>query len=129
MSYSRHIDGKYEKPIRMSDAINTGRYIAHPFIAPDESYLIWDAEKENENTPDIYISFRQKDGSWGDPINLGDKINTPAYEQHARVTPDGKYLLFAKAELNVREDGSRYFLGNSYWVDFIQLKKELLKYN
>mgnify|MGYP006981761462 CR=1 FL=1 len=64
MSYSRLINGNYEKPQKMSKAINTGKYIAHPFIAPDESYLLWDAEKEGENTPDIYINFRQKDGSW-----------------------------------------------------------------
>ncbi len=68
MSYSRLINDKYEKPKKMSKAINTGKYIAHPFIAPDESYLIWDAEKEGENTPDIYISFRQKDGSWGEQL-------------------------------------------------------------
>lgn len=126
MSYSRLIDGKYEAPQKMSKAINTGKYIAHPFIAPDESYLIWDAEKDGKNTPDIYISFRQKDGSWGTAINMGDKINTPLYEQHARVTPDGRYLFFWKGDVKVREDGSRYAVGSPYWVDFIQLKKELL---
>ena len=63
MSYSRLIDGKYEEPQKMSKAINRGKYIAHPFIAPDESYLMWDAEKDGENTPDVYISFRNKDGS------------------------------------------------------------------
>jgi hypothetical protein len=117
MSYSRLIGGKYEKPQKMSKAINTGKYIAHPFIAPDESYLMWDAEKEGKNTPDIYISFRQKDGSWGAAINMGDKINTPLYEQRARVTPDGKYLFFSRGDVKVREDGSRYVIGSPYWVD------------
>ena len=127
MSYSRLINGKYEAPKKMSKAINRGKYIAHPYIAPDESYLIWDAEKVDENTPDIYISFRQPDGSWGAAISLGDKINTPLYEQHARVTPDGKYLFFWKGDVKVREDGSRYVIGSPYWVDFIQLRKELTK--
>jgi len=117
MSYSRLINGKYENPQKMSEKINTGKYIAHPFIAPDESYLMWDAEKENENTPDIYISFRQKDGSWGTAINMGDKINTAAYEQRPRVTPDGKYLFFWRGEEKVREDGSRHWVGNPHWVD------------
>ncbi len=117
MSYSRLMDGKYEKPQKMSKAINTGKYIAHPFIAPDESYLMWDAEKEGENTPDIYISFRQKDGSWGAAINMGDKINTPHYEQRPKMTPDGKYLFFWKGDVKHREDGSRYVVGNPYWVD------------
>jgi hypothetical protein len=101
----------------MSKAINKGKYIAHPFIAPDESYLMWDAEEENESTPDIYISFRQKDGSWGDAINMGDKINTPLYEQRPKVTPDGKYSFFWKGDVKIRKDGSRYVEGSPYWVD------------
>ncbi len=117
MSYSRLIDGKYETPQKLSKAINTGKYIAHPFIAPDESYLMWDAEIEGESTPDVYISFRQKDGSWGTAINMGDKINTAAYEQRLRVTPDGKYLFFWRGDKKVREDGSTYWVGNPYWVD------------
>lgn len=117
MSYSRLIDGKYEEPQKLSKAINSGKYIAHPFIAPDESYLMWDAEKEGEDTPDIYISFRKKDGSWGEAINMGGKINTPLYEQRAKVTPDGKYLFFWKGDVKVGEDGSRYVVGSPYWVD------------
>lgn len=117
LSYSRLIDGKYEKPIKMSKAINRGKYIAHPFIAPDESYLMWDAEKDDENTPDIYISFRNKDGSWGKAINMGDTINTGAYEQRPKVTPDGKYLFFLRADKKVRKDGSSYWIGNPHWVN------------
>jgi len=117
MSYSRLINGKYETPQRMSSAINRGKYIAHPFIAPDESYLMWDAEKEDENRPDIYISFRNKDGSWGTAINMGAQINTPVYEQRAKVTPDGKYLFFWRGYSKTREDGSRYVVGSPHWVD------------
>ncbi len=117
MSYSCLINGIYEKPKKMNKAINSGKYIAHPFIAPDESYLLWDAEKEGENTPDVYISFRKQDGSWGEAINMGEKINTPGYEQHARVTPDGKYLFFWRGDKKVREDGTTYWTGNPYWVD------------
>ncbi|MCF6441739.1 hypothetical protein L1077_20080 [Pseudoalteromonas luteoviolacea] len=117
MSYSRLIDGQYETPIKMSDAVNQGKYIAHPFVAPDESYLMWDAEKEGESTPDIYISFKQKDGSWGKAINMGDKINTPLYEQRPKVTPDGKYLFFWKGDVKTNADGSRYVVGGPHWVD------------
>jgi len=117
ISFSRLVNGEYEKPQKMSKAINKGKYIAHPYIAPDESYLMWDAEKIDENTPDIYISFRQQDGSWGASINLGDQVNTALYEQRPRVTPDGKYLFFWKGDVKVREDGSNYVEGGPYWVD------------
>ena len=117
MGYSRLINGKYETPQKMSSAINRGKYIAHPFIAPDESYLMWDAEKENEDRPDVYISFRKKDGSWGTAINMGDKINTSVYEQRPKVTPDGKYFTFWRGYFKTKEDGSRVLLGNPHWVD------------
>ena len=117
MSYSRLVNGQYEKPIKMTSAVNRGKYIAHPYIAPDESYLMWDAEKEGESTPDIYISFRQKDGSWGVAMSMGDKINTPLYEQRPKVTPDGKYLFFWRGDVKKRDDGSTYVEGGPHWVD------------
>ncbi len=123
MSYSRLINGNYETPIKMNKSINKGTYIAHPFIAPDESYLMWDAEKEGASTPDIFISFRKKDGSWGAAINMGDKINTAAYEQRPRVTPDGKYLFFWRGDKKVRDDGSTYWEGNPYWVSIKNIMK------
>ncbi len=92
--YSRIVNGFHEEPKLLSQNINSGRSF-HPFIAPDESYLLFDSYREGGfGDSDIYISFRQKDGSWGYPINLGNKINTEAWEASASVTPDGKYLFF-----------------------------------
>ena len=111
--YSRLVDGKYEKPKALNKAINTGTQLNHPFIAPDESYLIWDAKKEGGyGNSDIYISFKQQDGSWGEAINLGDKINTEAWEAAASVTPDGKYLFFNR---NMGTDN--YENVDIFWVD------------
>ena len=107
--YSRLIDGKREEPKALGEEVNTGKWIAHPFIAPDESYLIWDANRENGyGDNDLYISFRQKDGSWGAGINMGDKINTVFQENGGFLTPDGKYLFF-----NRHADSE----GGMYWVD------------
>ena len=88
-------DGKREEPKLLGKQINSGKWTAHPFIAPDESYLIWDSERESGfGESDLYISYRQQDGTWGTAINLGDKINTEAREASAYVTPDAKYLFF-----------------------------------
>lgn len=95
--YSRLIDGKHEEPKALPKAINTGTFLSHPFIAPDESYLLFDAEREDGfGESDIHISFKQNDGTWGNGINLGDKINTNAWEASANITPDGKYLFFSR---------------------------------
>lgn len=106
--YSRLIDGEYEKPKAVN--INFGDWNAHPYIAPDESYLIWDDQDEGGfGGADLYISFRNPDGSWGDRINMGDKINTSFGENGAVLTPDGKYLFFNRY---ISEDNA-----GMYWVD------------
>ena len=106
--YSRLIDGKHEKPLALD--IDMGKSNAHPFIAPDESYLIWDDQRDSGyGGADIYISFRQKDGSWGASINMGDKINSAKSDSYASVTPDGKHILFNRS---IDKDNV-----DIYWVD------------
>lgn len=110
--YSRLIDGVREKPKPFDKEINTGEWNAHPFIAPDESYLIWDGKREEGfGGSDLYISFRQEDGTWGPAINMGDQINTPYWDAYASVTPDGKYILFNRA-MDEKNDNI-----DIYWID------------
>jgi hypothetical protein len=103
-------DGKRQAPKKMGPIVNTGKWTAHPFIAPDESYLIWDSERtDGYGDTDIYISYRQKDGSWGPAINMGDKVNSDKADFYASVTPDGKYILFNRTMKKGNID--------IYWVD------------
>ncbi|MEW5250468.1 TolB-like translocation protein [Microbulbifer sp. 2201CG32-9] len=97
LRYSRLVNGKREAPRPFSEEINTGKWTAHPFIAPDESYIIWDSERDGGyGDSDMYISFRQEDGSWGAAINFGEKINTDGEDGGGYVTPDGKYLFYCR---------------------------------
>jgi hypothetical protein len=108
---SRFKDGKRQAPKVMGPEINTGKWTAHPFIAPDESYLIWDSERAGGyGDTDLYISFRQKDGSWGPATNMGDKVNSDKADFYASVTPDGKYILFNRG----MDDKGNIDI---YWVD------------
>lgn len=117
LRYARLINGEREAPKPAPKVINTGKWVAHPYVAPDESYLMFDVEREGDVGADIYISFRQPNGSWGTAINMGERINTGLYDQSPRVTPDGKYMFFWKGEEKSREDGSKYLVGSPYWVD------------
>jgi hypothetical protein len=107
----------YKEVSRMSENINgKGKWIAHSFIAPDETYLIFDfKDPKGYGNADIYISLKTKDG-WSKPYNLGPKINTEATEMCASVSPDGKYLFFH------RGDKDR---GNIYWIAFEPLLKSI----
>jgi len=115
LRYSRLKDGKYEQPTSLGPQFAVGTYNAHPFIAPDESYVTWDSRRDDGyGSSDLYISYRASDGSWGDAINLGDKINTDAAENYPSVSPDGKFLFFDRRG-EADENGEKPV--DIYWVD------------
>lgn len=120
-------DGSREEPWLLGKEINTGKFTCHPFIAPDDSYLLWESEREGGyGGTDLYVSFRQADNSWGEAINMGSEINSPFEDGSARVTPDGKYLFFSRVEEKTKEDGSKYWTEPvRYWVS-AQVIKDLL---
>jgi Tol biopolymer transport system component len=104
--------GKRQAPIPFGPTVNSGKMTAHPFIAPDESYLIWDSEREGGyGDSDLYISFRQNDGKWGAAINMGAKVNSDKWDAYASVTPDGKYILFNRG---IDDENKNVDI---YWVD------------
>ncbi|MBN1940035.1 MAG: PD40 domain-containing protein [Candidatus Aminicenantes bacterium] len=101
---SRFADGSYQEPeiaIRMA---------AHSWIAPDESFMVFDKYIFNNGvqTSKLYVSFRRSDETWGDPIDLGRDVNVNGTELIAKISPDGKYLFFQR-----KVDGDT----DIYWVD------------
>lgn len=125
LRYSRLIDGVREAPKPLPEEINTGTWNAHPFIAHDESYIIWDGQRGGDvRNSDLFISFKQRDGSWGEALKFGDAINTPSSEFAATVTPDGKYLFFNR---NMGPNNSHENV-DTFWVS-AQVIEELRPQN
>ncbi len=92
-------NGRYQDPKNLGETINTSSHEWDPYIAPDESYMIYCSMMPGGlGQDDLYISFRQSDGSWGIPKHLGDEINSPKSENRPYVTPDGKYLFYVSAK-------------------------------
>lgn len=93
--YSRFINGEFQKAIRLGDSINTKNYEADVFVAPDESYLIFCSTRpEGFGSGDLYISYKNNDGSWSKAVNMGESVNTEYHELCPFVTADGKYLMY-----------------------------------
>jgi Tol biopolymer transport system component len=92
---SRLVDGKYQAPENLGEPINTAANEVEPFIAPDERYIIFAGTglPESRGAYDLYVSFR-RDGAWTKPVNLGDKINSAAWDFAPKVSPDGKWFFF-----------------------------------
>lgn len=101
---SQYQNGVYTKPVRLPAIINTGVSFADAYAAPNESYLIFHSNRSGGfGDNDLYISYRKEDGSWTNPKNLGNKINTPNADWDGDITLDGKYMTFSRN-------------GDIYWV-------------
>lgn len=107
--YAPNKDGKFPETHEV-----TLEFGHHAFISPSQDYLIATARSDQEdkrNDNDMFVYFKNKDGTWTKPINLGNTINTDFSEKGPRITPDGKYLFFGRDERDI-EPG----LSNIYWV-------------
>ncbi|MFH1197143.1 MAG: hypothetical protein V1720_15710 [bacterium] len=93
---SQFVNGEYTKPEFLPKEINKSKYFgaSHPFIATDESYLIFDAGATKNS--ELYISFKKKDGDWTEAVPFNKSVNTEEYEGIATVSPDDKYLFFQR---------------------------------
>ena len=85
---------KHLKPVNLKLENNENLKGVTPYIAPDESYLIYSlGYKVGE--ADIYISYRLKNNKWTKPVDLGPDINRKdAMDLCPMVSPDGKYIVF-----------------------------------
>jgi hypothetical protein len=94
---SEYREGRYRQAEKLSDRINTGMTETTPYIAPDESYIIFSRMKDGNSTPRLYISYAIEKGDWTDAV-LIDKVG---YGLCPTVTPDGMYLLFLNSPRGV----------------------------
>lgn len=93
---SKFKNGNYLTPDTLPDCINSKFEDWTPFIAKDESYLIFASNRQSKYC-DLYISFHDiKNDTWSEPINMGELINTKSQETYPTVSPDGKYLFFTR---------------------------------
>lgn len=103
---SHYKNGKYLSPEKLSNAINDEGCF-RPYIAPDESYIIFDRDRSVNNIgqdeEDLYISFRDKNGEWTKAKNMGPGVNTKYRDKRAFVSFDGKYLFFASSRIETKE--------------------------
>ena len=133
---SHFINGNYQEPENLGSAINTEFDEYEPFIAPDQSFLIFMASSRpdcNSRSGDLFVSYR-KDGSWTKATNLGNQINSPREEYSPMISPGGKYFFFASTRGRTPPDkqmnyedligwlhGTRNGLGDIYHMDFSAL--------
>jgi hypothetical protein len=105
------VNGNYTHVEKLPAPINTGQD-NNPYIAPDESYLLFTSGR-NCHDSDLYISYRYEDDSWTEPVNLGPSINTADWEGNAFLSPDCNFLFFTR---DTGKQSARREV-DLYWVD------------
>ncbi len=107
---SRLIDGRYQSPERLGESVNSNHQEWDPYVTPDESLIIFKSDRPGGfGDMDLYISFKTEDGSWTAAKNMGPNINTNDHDDAGDISPDGKFLFFA------RRTGAHEM--DIYWVD------------
>lgn len=128
--YSRNDNSIFQKPERVSEI--SSKYAEwDPFVAPDESYIIFTSTRPGGfGSGDLYISFRKKEGGWSSPRNMGLSINSKAQDYCPNLSPDGRYLFFSSYRsksldekftyndlMNFHSEPQNGMGGDIYWVD------------
>jgi Tol biopolymer transport system component len=101
--YSDKINGEYQDPVYLPDAINSVAGATRPFISADESMLLFEGQTLGYGNTELYISFRTDDGIWTPAQKLNSNVNKTKTETNPSFSPDGKYLFFTRE-------------GDIYWV-------------
>jgi hypothetical protein len=94
---SRFVDGQYQEPELLPRQVNCGANRFNAYISRDESYIIVPAMGMEDSYGDVdyYISFRDENDNWSEPVNMGPAVNSQAQgEWSPYVSPDGKYFFF-----------------------------------
>ncbi len=106
---ARRVNGQWTAPENLGRPVSSEFREFDPFIAPDERYVIFASTRPGGlGGSDLYVSFRERNGAWGEPKNMGPAVNSPASDYTPMLSPDGKYLFFTSG----REGQDDIF-----WVD------------
>jgi hypothetical protein len=113
-------NGRFARVEHLPEPVNSRAFEGDAFIAPDESYIIVSTVRvENIGQSDLYISFKEEDGSWTPMQNLGPEINSPAGENCQVLSPCGRYLFFTSRRYRGLSEGvpGSYEAVRKRWAD------------
>jgi len=95
--YSEKQGDGWTKPRNIGQPINTAYWESTPAASADGRMLFFSSgvRPDSKGGKDIYVSYKRDDGSWTDPVNLGDSINSAGDEFAPFIHPDGRTLYFS----------------------------------
>lgn len=94
--YSELQSGRWSHSRNMGDGVNSRWWETNSTISSDGKTIYFVSNRRGGyGKSDIWKVTRQANGTWGNAVNLGSKINTKGMEMTPYIHPDGKTLYFA----------------------------------
>jgi flagellar motor protein MotB len=95
-------EGKWTSPKNVPGKLRSKYRETTMCYSPDGKafYFVSDNEKKTHGGKDIFVSEKDAQGKWKDPVNIGKEINTQFDEEGVFISPDGNTLYFSSAGHN-----------------------------
>ena len=94
--YSKYQNGAYLPRILLPSIFNDPNMAwGNPYVSPNEGYFIFNSSRTGGfGGTDLYISYKKNDGTWTNPKNLGNIINTSSAECGSEITDDNLFMTY-----------------------------------
>jgi hypothetical protein len=91
-------DAEWGTPVNLGPIVNSSSGEGHPWISSDDLKLYFFAWcSDGFGKADIWVTTRAtKDDPWGEPVNLGEVVNSSFYEGYPCTSADGLALFFSE---------------------------------
>jgi outer membrane protein OmpA-like peptidoglycan-associated protein len=85
----------FPEKVEIKNFYNKNRYGEYNLSASGKTMLMTIQRDDGFGSKDIHVSFRQDDGIWSEPKNLGATLNTAESETSSFLAADGRTLYYS----------------------------------
>lgn len=97
VAVSKRKRGRWTEPknLKIKNMYNRSRFAGY-HVSMDGKILLMAVERDDtEGDRDLYVSFKQGDGDWTEPMNLGNIINSVGMESSVFLAADNRTIYFS----------------------------------
>lgn len=87
----------WSAPKNLGREFNSQMWDAQPSISPDGLTMFFSSRRPGsiDGSEDLWVAYKNTDGTWGKPVTLGSDINSSGSERSPFIANDGRTLYFS----------------------------------